>query len=215
MLHQKSFRGYYLMAKHLRSTLETAAIIIAGFTYVFFQKQLMARPFFIIPIIAFLVIYLVIGMLVSKRDAASYGLTTKNLGESFMETSSLAIPAICVMVTWGLTRGNTPSANFYCTLLLYPLWGFAQQFLFQGILFENLEKLGCGRWSIPLTALIFCLFHWPEPILVGLTFFGGLAFSSIYARSRTIWAIGFYHGIIGSIAYYFLLNQDPLTTFLN
>jgi membrane protease YdiL (CAAX protease family) len=45
--------------------------------------------------------------------------------------------------------------------------------------------------------------------LMALTFIAGLAFTWIFEKHRNLWAIGIVHGILGSVAYYLVIGQDP------
>jgi membrane protease YdiL (CAAX protease family) len=106
-------------------------------------------------------------------------------------------------------------ATFFLTLLLYPLWGLAQQFALQNLIARNLTALG-GRLPIALAAsALFAASHYPRLELVALTFVGGVFFTLIYRRWPNLWAVALAHGLLGALAFYLILGEDPGTMILD
>ena len=53
-----------------------------------------------------------------------------------------------------------------------------------------------------LAAVIFGLLHWPNPVLVPLTFFGGLAMSWLFATQRNILPLSLGQAILGALVWW-------------
>lgn len=105
--------------------------------------------------------------------------------------------------------------TFLVTVALYPIWGVAQQFALQNLIVRNLT----GWLSSPLAlavvaALLFGLSHYPRFELVTLTLVAGVSFTLIYRRFPNLWAVGIAHGILGSLAAYIVLGEDPGTVII-
>ena len=61
-----------------------------------------------------------------------------------------------------------------------------------------------------VSAGLFALAHYPRLDLVALTFAVGFFLTLIYRRFPNLWAVGIVHGVLGSLAFYVLLREDPL-----
>ncbi|MCF7855325.1 MAG: CPBP family intramembrane metalloprotease, partial [Candidatus Pacebacteria bacterium] len=122
-----------------------------------------------------------------------------------------AIPATLVLVMYGGARGRFPiPLTFWLVLVLYPLWGIAQQFALQALVTKNLRAVTRAPLARALcVAILFSLAHFPNAWLMVLVFPAGLVFTLIFERYPNIWAIGLVHGLLGSLAYYLVLGKDP------
>ena len=56
---------------------------------------------------------------------------------------------------------------------------------------------------------MFAASHYPRLELVVLTFVAGIFLTLIYRRAPNLWAIGIVHGLLGSLAFYIVLGEDP------
>ena len=96
-------------------------------------------------------------------------------------------------------------------LLLYPLFGTLQQFLLMALVAGNLQSL--ERFSKPVIILtssfLFGIIHYPDWWLVFGTFLLALFYSYIYLKNRNLYVLGIFHGWLGAIFYYTVVNKDP------
>ena len=95
-------------------------------------------------------------------------------------------------------------------MALYPVWGIAQQFALQNLIANNLSGFISKPLGIAvLAATLFALSHYPRLELVALTFVAGVFFTLIYRKNPNLWAVGIAHGLLGSMAFYIVLQEDP------
>lgn len=98
-------------------------------------------------------------------------------------------------------------------LLFYPIWGVIQQFLVIGLMAGNLQDLPHQNLSKPtiilLTALLFGLVHYPYYWLMIGTFVLALFYGFIYLKERNVYVMGLFHGWLGGLFFYTVVNRDP------
>ncbi|GAB4269480.1 MAG: hypothetical protein Kow0092_23550 [Deferrisomatales bacterium] len=193
---------------------ELLGLVVLLGAYVGFQGSLAGRPFFVVPACLALGGYAVLLVRRGRAALREAGLRLDNLGPASRLTACYAVPMAVVLLGVHAATGRPwPPPRFYALALLYPLWGVAQQLLFQGILHVRLRRLGLGRWSVLLTALAFAGVHWPSGKLVLVALIGGLGFAYSFAVHPNVLPIGVAHGILGAMVYYLLLGQDVLERF--
>jgi membrane protease YdiL (CAAX protease family) len=96
-------------------------------------------------------------------------------------------------------------------LLLYPLWGVVQQFVFQGILHRAvLHCVDCRNVALFVTTVLFAAVHVPDWRIVGLTLVAGFGWSWFFQRCPNLWVLGVSHGVLGGLTYPLLLGRNTL-----
>ncbi len=121
------------------------------------------------------------------------------------------VPAMAILVAWGIHSNLfPPPRTFWLAVVLYPVWGIAQQFALQNLLARNLRTLVRPRVVRALLAAgLFGLAHVPLIPIVVLTLVGGFFLTWIYEHRPNLWAAGCVHGVLGAMAFYFVLGKDP------
>ena len=77
------------------------------------------------------------------------------------------------------------------------VWGPLQQYALQGFINRRAQvALGRGTLSVLLVALLFAVFHLPNPWLTFATFAGGLLWAWVYQRAPNILAVGLSHSLM-------------------
>lgn len=98
-------------------------------------------------------------------------------------------------------------------LILYPVWGVIQQFLVIALMAGNLQDLKRQSLSKPviivLTALLFGLVHYPYYWLMIGTFILAVFYGFIYLKARNVYVLGLFHGWLGGLFFYTVVNRDP------
>ncbi|MFV1985666.1 MAG: type II CAAX prenyl endopeptidase Rce1 family protein [Gemmatimonadota bacterium] len=127
-------------------------------------------------------------------------------------------PHLTFAVVGGLTTVGVGAAlgtlsfppTFWITLALYPIWGTAQQFALQNLLARNVYGFTSNTFVVALIAAgLFAASHYPRLELVALTAAAGIPFTLLFRRYPNLWAVGIAHGILGSLAVYSVLREDP------
>lgn len=155
--------------------------------------------------------YLFWRLLRTRGMAAAWGFRREGFARALRASLLFAAVALMPLLGFGHVCGRLPlPTTFWLVIAIYPLYGLAQQFVLQSLVTRNLRNL-MPTLSLRVLAAstLFALAHFPNNILVGLTFAAGLAFTWIFEKYRNLWAVGMVHGILGAMAYYVVLGQDP------
>ena len=202
-----------------RARREIAAVVGLTIGYVVLQRWIAARWYFIVPALVAGLAWLVWTLARSGRTATDYGVGRRGLLSSSIASATIVGLTLAASLAWpagaDVAAGDGVSRGFWIALAAYPVWGVAQQFLFQGILHENLIRLGARWWwSVPCTSAVFVAAHHPSRRLMIATAIGGLLFSAIYRRHRNVVPIGIAHGMCAAIVYEFVFHRDLFGRFL-
>ncbi|HQX31109.1 MAG: CPBP family intramembrane metalloprotease [Flavobacteriales bacterium] len=66
------------------------------------------------------------------------------------------------------------------------------------------------NWQIiVLTATLFSLVHYPFVWLMIPTFVLALVYGYLFLKERNIYVLGFFHGWLGAICFYTIVDRDP------
>jgi membrane protease YdiL (CAAX protease family) len=81
--------------------------------------------------------------------------------------------------------------------LLGMLWGLVQQYALQGFINRRAQIVWrSGLVSISIVAILFGVFHLPNPTLMIATFLGGLVWATVYQRAPNLFALAISHGLM-------------------
>lgn len=83
-------------------------------------------------------------------------------------------------------------------VITYFGWAMIQQIAFQGYMVDRLMKVWDNRWKTSLIgSVIFAAIHAPNPVLMPITFAGGIIGSLFFLQNRFIYIIALMHAFLG------------------
>jgi hypothetical protein len=115
------------------------------------------------------------------------------------------------LVGWQLHGQLLFPAQGLLLFLVYPVWGWVQQFLMLGVLASNLERAGLRHRKgllIVAVAAIFGLIHVAKWKLMVATFLVELVIVPLYLWQRNLWPLGVLHGWLGGLYYLWVEHRD-------
>lgn len=194
-----------------RSTLEVSAVLLTGALHLVFEEVLHQKTAFIVLALVGWSTYLGLSIRKDRGILDVWGMRLKGFGRAMVAPALVLLAGAVVLAGVGLLR-NTLTLNLHMVplLVLYPVWGIAQQFMVQAMVSRNLHQRIASPWAVTaIAALLFGAVHWPDPFLMPATFTLALVFTPIYLKQKHILPLGLCHGWLGVLAYYWLLGKDP------
>ncbi len=194
-----------------RSTLEVCAVLLTGALHLVFEEVFHQKAAFIALALLGWGTYLGLSIRKDRSVLKEWGMRLTGFRRAMAAPSLVLLTGAAVLAMIGLLR-NTLTLNLHMAplLVLYPVWGIAQQFMVQAMVSRNLHRRIASPWIVTLiAALLFGVVHWPDPFLMPATFTLALVFTPIYLKQRHILPLGLCHGWLGVLAYYWLLGKDP------
>ncbi len=142
-----------------------------------------------------------------------WGLTTSGFKPSVIYLAPFVVGIILFTLMYAFFDDRLVlSWHLLWILLLYPLWGFLQQFLMLGIILQNLLQLLDERISrtaiYGLVAMLFSCIHYPSLFLMIFAFILEAILIAAYIKWRNLWAIGIAHGITATIVLFYVQQRD-------
>lgn len=143
---------------------------------------------------------------------ARWGFTARDFGRSLALLAPAAMLAMAGFIAYGIWIGG-PTLHWHIVLimLLYPVWGLVQQFLVVALFAGNLQRRAriSERRIVLLTALLFAAAHAPSLPLAAAAFCLAAVTTTVYFRTRNLWALGLFHGWFATGLYFFALGRNP------
>lgn len=134
---------------------------------------------------------------------------------SFGETSLFGVSAVIVIFMFTYMVGRTPQFNmhFFLCLPIYPIYGYCQHWLLQGMGTANLIVIRIPVCLIPvIMGIVFAVVHVKGGnYKMVATGFLGMVFSALFIRHRDLLPLGIWHGILGGVFYYVFKGSDALS----
>lgn len=203
-----------------RRVFEIIAVIVTGAGKITFINILKLHAVYILSAILFWSAYFIYRVSKEKNLINYWGLSFSNIRPTFRIVAIIGSIAIAMFIAYGIYFNTIIlSWNLLFVLLTYPFWGLVQQFMTMSILANNLRDYKDRKLSytmvILITSFMFAVVHFPSVPLVVATFFMALFYSVIFLNKRNIIPLGFFHGIMGGLFFYFILKKDTWSIFIS
>jgi hypothetical protein len=147
-----------------------------------------------------------------RQVLLAWGLRVDNLRAASAFPTVLAIGTVIAITGYRLWAGYRPLPGTALLIFaLYPLWALFQQLFVQSLIAGNLQRLGLHRGAvIAIAALLFGAVHLPDTTLALMCTVAGAVWTACYLAVPNILPLAFAHGIVGTLAYYWVLERNPL-----
>lgn len=154
--------------------------------------------------------YLVYLVVKEREELTAMGFRREGLRATATACAIVFAIGTGVAAAIGAARGTLAlSVHMVPLALLYPLWGFVQQWLVMGVVARRLEPVIGRAPTVIVTALVFGAIHAPQTILLVGTLALGLALTPIYLRWKNLWPLGLVHGWLAIPTYFWVAGEDP------
>lgn len=150
-----------------------------------------------------------------REGLGDFGLRRADLGGAALTVGLFTAVCAAAFVAIAAWRGVEIWRPELALLIpLYCVYGLAQQLVVQGVFHRRVLALtGSPGAAVAVTALAFGLLHAANPPIFALTTAGALVWATLYQRHPNIWPFGISHGVLGTLAYVLLLDNNPLSRF--
>lgn len=197
-----------------RRVLEISAVILTAIGKFIFMDYLNWRfPFVAVAIISW-VSYIIYRKSKQPGITKYWGFRTDNFKNVLKKVLPFGIMAVVTFFAVGFYKGTLNITwHIIPILILYPIWGTIQQFLLIALTAGNLHDMKVHKLNkaiiILLSALLFAAIHYPFVWLMIATFILAIFYGWIYLSERNLYVLGLFHGWLGGIFYYTVLERDP------
>ena len=200
-----------MKGSNLRKFEIIAVVITAGCKFLFYDI-LNQQLLFILLMFGFWGMYITWRIKHSNEVLKMWGFRSDNFHEVLRKILPFGLVAVvaCFLIGFILETINI-HWHIIPVLILYPLFGTLQQFLLMSLVAGNIQSNGqiSNLSNIILTSILFGLLHYPYGWLMLGTFILSLLYTYIFLQNRNLYVLGVFHGWLGAIFYYTVVDQDP------
>jgi len=185
------------MNSSLKLWLSLADVVLlpAFILWFIWQLQFAARWTWVI-----FVVWLVASFLLHRDTAKTLGWRGDNLRPAALQALRVFAPPAAGLATVGLLLGASrrlPS-NLLSVMATYSAFCLLQQVALNSLVHNRMLSLVRNQWvAAGLTGVIFAACHWPNPLLVPLTFAGGALMAWMFGRVRNIIPLAIGQALLG------------------
>ena len=197
---------------------EITFVVLTGLGNILLAEWLNLQSVYVVAACLFWAGFIAVRAAADRSVLTEWGFAKRGFGRSMALLSPFMLLSVLGSAAYGKFTGSMVLHwHMVLVLLLYPIWGLVQQFLVVSLLAGNIRKY--SRYPEPvivlLTASVFALAHASSLPLVGASFCLALVTTTIFFRTRNLWALGIFHGTFGTCLYFFVLGRDPLLEILH
>lgn len=198
-----------------RRTLEIIAVVLTAAGKFVFMDYLDWRLQYVACAVGIWTLYILYRHIRQPGILKYWGFRTDNFVDTAGPIWPIALISVIAFFIIGYYQGTLIlSWHIVPVMILYPLWGTIQQFLLIALVAGNMQEMQGKRIPTLLiiftSAVLFGLVHYPIAWLIGGTFMLALFYGYIYLHQRNLYVLGIFHGWLGALFYYTVLNQDPV-----
>jgi CAAX prenyl protease-like protein len=152
-------------------------------------------------------VWLAVSFLIHKDTPTTLGWRADNLWVATLRAALVLTPLMVALGIVGLFLGalHRPPSHLLIPkhFFSYMVFCLLQQVGLNSFLTNRLLAATQNRVRASLLAgAIFAGLHWPNPVLIPLTFIGGVAISWLFARERNILPLAVGQGILGTLVWW-------------
>jgi len=202
-----------------RQILEITGVVLTALGKFIFMDYLKLRLPYVATASALWIAYIAYQAKVNPEIFKQWGFRTDNFYQVLKIVIPFAIIAIVSMLVIGIMQ-DTINVTWHILpiFITYPIWGTIQQFLLIALLAGNMSELDTPKLGKPaiimITAFMFAVVHYPLWWLIAATFNLALFYGYVYLKERNLYVLGLFHGLLGALFYYTVMDSDPfLDTF--
>jgi membrane protease YdiL (CAAX protease family) len=197
-----------------RRITEMSAVVLTAIGKFVFMDWLDWRFYFVLTAIASWTGYIIYRSKTKPGILVYWGFRTDNFKKVLRKFLPFGIISAIVFIGIGIYQGSINyDWHIIPILVIYPAWGVIQQFLLIALTAGNLQDLTGQRLNkgtiIFIAAVLFASVHYPYPWLIAGTFLLAIFYGLTYLKERNIYVLGLFHGWLGGIFYYTVLERDP------
>lgn len=135
--------------------------------------------------------WLVASFVIHRDTPKTLGWRVDNIGAATRRAGIVLGSYAIALIAIGLARGAAtripPNHNSLAHLGRYFAFCIFQQVVLNSLVTNRLLELRSSSWlAAAIAGTIFAAAHWPNPVLVPLTFIGGTTMAWLFARERNI-----------------------------
>jgi membrane protease YdiL (CAAX protease family) len=181
--------------------IEVGAFVALLLSYIWIWSDAFPGAFFVVSML-----YFTLGIASHRRcreGPRAIGLRRDNFGRAAVLALRLLAPVAGAGLIAGRWLGGwafPPPLQAVGAVAYAVVWGTLQEYGLVCVLYRRLrDVLPAPRAAMLAAALLFCLFHLPNPFLMAATLVMGLLACFIYEREPNLWVLGLAHGVVSFV----------------
>jgi len=151
-------------------------------------------------------VWMFASFLIHRDTPKTIGWRADNLWLATKRSALVFLPCIVALCAIGVVLGAVHSPTRHL-LIPHRFFGYMAFCLLQQVGLNSyltnrlIGAMDSTAFASLLAGAIFAALHWPNPVLVPLTFIGGVAMAWLFARERNIIPLAIWQGILGTLVW--------------